>query len=96
MSNNKPVVKHLKIEGRVQGVGFRYFTRKTAQKYSVKGWVKNMNDGTVEAVLAGQENGVLKMMDKLRSGPASAHVTGMKELPTDKKVEDFHDFSVHR
>jgi len=96
MTNKKAVIKYLKIEGRVQGVGFRYFTRKTADKYSVNGWVKNMDDGTVKAVLAGDERSVIKMIEKLRSGPSPARVTGMEEIPIDKKAGDFHTFTVRR
>jgi len=96
MSDKESVIKHLKIEGRVQGVGFRYFTRKTANKYAVSGWVKNMDDGTVEAVLAGNERAVLEMMDKLRDGPSPARVTGMEEIPTDESADDFQSFIVRR
>jgi len=94
--NNNSVIKHLKINGRVQGVGFRYFTRKTAKKYAVSGWVKNMDDGTVEVILAGNERAVLEMMDKLRDGPSPARVTGMEEIPTDKSADDFQSFIVRR
>jgi len=96
MANKKAVVKHIRIKGRVQGVGFRYFTRKTAEKYSVNGWVKNMDDGTVEVVLAGDEKRVLEIMDSLRRGPSSARVTGMEEIPTDQSADDFHSFTVRR
>jgi len=96
MSDKESVIKHLKIEGRVQGVGFRYFTRKTANKYAVSGWVKNMDDGTVEAVLAGNEKAVMKMMEKLKDGPSPARVTGMEEIPTDNRAGDFQSFTVRR
>jgi len=96
MSDKESVIKHLKIEGRVQGVGFRYYTRKTADKYAVNGWVKNMDDGTVEAVLAGNEKAVMKMMEKLRDGPSPARVTGMEEIPTDNRAGDFQSFTVRR
>lgn len=96
MAKQQTVIKHLKIEGRVQGVGFRYFTKKTAGRFSVNGWVKNMDDGTVEAVLAGDKRSVMEMMEKLRSGPSPARVTGMEEIPTDKRPADFNSFTVHR
>lgn len=96
MSDKESVIKHLKIEGRVQGVGFRYYTRKTANKYAINGWVKNMEDGTVEVVLAGAEKAVLKMMEKLKDGPSSARVTGMEEIPIDRTDGDFQSFTVRR
>jgi acylphosphatase len=96
MADKGTVIKHIKIEGRVQGVGFRYFTRKTAQKYSINGWVMNMSDGTVEAVLAGKKKSVADMMDELRRGPATARVKGMKEAPIDGDVDDFNSFTVKR
>lgn len=96
MADRQSVTKHLKIEGRVQGVGFRYFTRKTADKYSVNGWVKNMDDGTVEALLAGDKKSVLAVMDELREGPVTADVTGMKEISADGSAGDFNTFTVKR
>jgi acylphosphatase len=96
MADKLVVTKHLKIEGRVQGVGFRYFTRKAAAKYSVQGWVKNMSDGTVEAMLTGDEKSVLAMMDELRRGPVTSQVTGMKELEADESTADFTTFIVKR
>lgn len=96
MANQHDIIKHLKIEGRVQGVGFRYFTRKSAEKYSINGWVKNMRDGTVEAVLVGSESSVLSMTEKLKRGPSTANVTGVKEIFTEKNPEDFQSFTVRR
>lgn len=96
MSDGHHVIKHLKIEGRVQGVGFRYFTRKAAEKYSVNGWVKNMSDGTVETVLAGEERHVVDMIEKLKSGPAAARVSRIEEMSIDDKPGDFQSFRVRR
>jgi acylphosphatase len=96
MANQHDVIKHLKIEGRVQGVGFRYFTRKTAEKYSVNGWVKNMSDGTVEAVLSGSKSSVQAMTEKLKRGPSTANVTGVKEISTENYPDDFQSFTVRR
>ena len=49
---------HLLIKGRVQMVGFRYFTRKKAQELGVNGWIKNLPDGDVEAVIEGEDSAV--------------------------------------
>lgn len=61
-------------EGQVQGVGFRYFTKRTAQALKLSGWVRNRSDGAVEAVLEGSKEAVNAALDDLRQGPASGHV----------------------
>jgi len=52
------VAKHLKISGRVQGVGFRYSMSEEAERLGVTGWVRNRRDGTVEAVIDGTPDAV--------------------------------------
>ena len=65
------------ISGRVQGVFFRMETMRAAHRIGVKGWVKNMRDGRVEAVMEGPESKVDEMAAWCRKGPALANVTGM-------------------
>jgi acylphosphatase len=62
------------IGGVVQGVGFRYFTRKLAREVGVKGFVKNLNDGRVFVVAEGQRDQVEKFLSGIKRGPASAIV----------------------
>ncbi|MEZ4485221.1 MAG: acylphosphatase [Syntrophotaleaceae bacterium] len=62
------------VQGQVQGVGFRYFTRRTAQALELSGWVRNRSDGSVEAVLEGPEIAVEAALDHLRQGPAGGRV----------------------
>ncbi len=88
------MLKYLKISGRVQGVGYRYFTLQNARELGVAGWVKNMRDGTVEVVLSGSEDQVAGMIDRLKKGPFSAKVTSIKELDTPQQEDDFQDFSI--
>lgn len=66
---------HTRIEGRVQGVFFRDSTCKEAIRLGLKGWVKNMNDGAVEAVFQGDEESLTKMQAWLKEGPSQAQVT---------------------
>ncbi|MEX2457120.1 MAG: acylphosphatase, partial [Balneolaceae bacterium] len=66
------VEKHLIIKGRVQGVGFRYFTKKNAESLGVQGWVKNLSNGDVETVIQGEEEQVKEMVNYLKSGPVPA------------------------
>ncbi len=96
MDGKHSAIKHLKITGNVQGVGFRHFTKINAKRLSVNGWVKNMRDGSVEAVLAGDEESVIAMKDKLKKGPAAARVEDMKEIPSDEKPDNFNSFTVKR
>lgn len=67
-------IKKIKIYGRVQGVGFRHFTVQNAGRLNLKGWVMNMPDGTLEALIAGTPEDVEKMLNKLHEGPAAARV----------------------
>ncbi len=65
-----PLIRqHLLIAGRVQGVSFRYYTRQTALKNGVAGWVRNLPDGRVEALVEGEELAVNATVDWCRSGP---------------------------
>lgn len=66
---------HVYVTGRVQGVYFRQNTRHQAQMRSVKGWVRNLSDGRVEAVFEGEEDPVKAMVDFCGRGPAGSAVT---------------------
>jgi len=69
---------HLVIEGIVQGVFFRTYTRKQANRNSVHGWVRNRPDGTVEAVFEGDEEPVKKVIEWSHNGPPEAVVKNVK------------------
>jgi acylphosphatase len=64
----------VRIEGRVQGVGFRYWTEATATRLGLSGWVRNRRDGSVEAVFSGPADGVAEMLELCRQGPPSARI----------------------
>jgi len=68
------VIRHMLIRGRVQGVGFRAWVEDTAVELGLTGWVRNRRDGTVEAVLAGNLELVLTMIEASRRGPLAARV----------------------
>jgi acylphosphatase len=71
---------HVRIEGRVQGVGFRTWTELEATALGLTGWVRNCRDGAVEAVFHGDEDAVQTMLDVCRFGPPAARVEAVEIL----------------
>lgn len=65
---------HVYVAGKVQGVFFRATTRDTAQEHGVNGWVKNLDDGRVEAVFEGDADAVQAMINFCHDGPERARV----------------------
>jgi len=87
--------KHIRISGRVQGVGFRHFTKQNAQRLNLNGWVKNLPDGDVEAVFVGYEGNVTEMLEKMKSGPRTARVDDLSvDEENEALQESFDGFSV--
>ena len=68
------VARRLIISGRVQGVGFRYFTQEAAAREGVTGWVCNLPDGRVEAYVEGESEAVTRVERALRQGPRGARI----------------------
>jgi acylphosphatase len=66
------------ISGRVQGVFFRGACLRMAEQHGVHGWVRNLPDGSVEAVFEGNEEGVRTLVEWSRRGPRSAEVEGVR------------------
>ncbi|MGQ9508009.1 MAG: acylphosphatase [Thermodesulfobacteriota bacterium] len=81
------------IEGRVQGVFFRYHTQEKAYQLGIKGWVKNRRDGRVEALFEGEKDRVDKMIQWCHHGPAEARVTGVR-VNWEEYTGEFQDFSI--
>jgi acylphosphatase len=65
------------LRGRVQGVGFRFFAERAARELGVRGWVRNLPDGSVETLAEGEEEAVSRYMERLRQGPRGARVEGV-------------------
>lgn len=74
MSEGSQVRVRVFVEGRVQGVSFRYYTCQEAARLGVSGWVRNLADGRVEAVYEGPRTAVEEMLAWTRRGPTWAHV----------------------
>lgn len=81
------------VKGRVQGVSFRYFTKRSAQRLGVVGWVRNLKDGTVEVQAAGSVDELDRFREALRQGPSSARVDGLEEEPI-APVPDWKQFDI--
>lgn len=84
---------HSFISGKVQGVFFRSETRKKAEKYQVKGWVRNLSDGRVEAVFEGEEEAVKALVNFCKRGPFGTRVTKVN-LSWENYTGEFKDFKI--
>ena len=62
-------MKHFTVSGRVQGVGFRRWAEKQAEKLNLSGWVRNLSDGRVEIMAVGKETDELKFWQICQKGP---------------------------
>ncbi|SDQ24515.1 acylphosphatase [Microbacterium sp. cf332] len=83
---------HVDVEGRVQGVGYRYSLRLEAERRGVAGWVRNRSDGTVEAVVEGPDDAVDDVLAWLANGPPGARVD--RTRVTDAPVSGTTGFEV--
>ena len=85
---------HLLISGKVQGVFFRETSREVAEKLNIKGWIKNIPDEKVEALITGDEKDVRDFIKWCKTGPERAEV---KEIIVTKQPETFFEkFEVKR
>ncbi|MBX9739365.1 MAG: acylphosphatase [Beijerinckiaceae bacterium] len=75
------LVVHVRVEGHVQGVGFRAWTAREARGRSVRGFVRNRRDGSVEAVFSGDADDVAALAEACGRGPASARVLRVDVRP---------------
>lgn len=79
MNDTKAV--NVTVSGKVQGVWYRAWTVEEARSRGLVGWVRNRNDGTVEAVFAGPAGQVDDMVEACRRGPKHARVAGVAVAP---------------
>lgn len=86
---------HLIIRGRVQGVWFRESTRKEAERLGIVGWVRNLPEGSVEAVAEGEPEVLQEFVRWCHKGPPAAQVTAVEEREATASGE-FVDFRVLR
>ena len=86
---------HIYVSGRVQGVGFRFFTINCARKFGVTGWVKNLYDGRVEIEAEGEIHNLRMFLDEIRIGPAHAHVSRVSDQWSEIASPKYRDFSLY-
>ncbi len=84
---------HIIISGRVQGVFFRYNTKKIANELGLGGFVRNLPDGTVEIVAEGEEEKINKLIDFCKIGPRAAEVIGIK-IEYEEPRNEFSNFEI--
>ena len=84
MSGERTV--RLRIEGRVQGVGYRMFVERTASALGLDGWVRNRRDGGVEAVVSGDGDAIDDIIARCKDGPSAARVDRVEVLAEDAPV----------
>lgn len=91
---------HVKVvavsEGRVQGVGYREFTRRAAELHGVGGWTRNRPDGRVESCLIGPEADVERVLEAMRRGPDFAAVTAVRVVSREETPDSAGRFEVRR
>ena len=71
---------HVRVEGRVQGVGYRAYVEMNAAQLDLRGWVRNRCDGSVEAVFQGSDAAVEEVLRLCGIGPAAARVDRVEEI----------------
>lgn len=83
----------LNVSGVVQGVNFRWFVQRVAQNLGLKGYVKNLYDGSVEAYAEGEKGILNAFYEEVKIGPRSAHVSGVR-VDWQEYTGEFKDFRI--
>jgi acylphosphatase len=80
------------VTGRVQGVGYRFFAARAARELGLSGWVRNLPDGSVEALAEGGEEPLARFLERLRRGPLSSRVDSV--LVEERLPQGFDSFEI--
>jgi acylphosphatase len=89
------MVLHFLVQGRVQGVGFRWFVHREASELDLRGWVRNTEDGDVEVVAVGNDADLAELRASLRKGPRGSRVDRLIEHYLDEReAENLDSFRV--
>ena len=84
---------NMKITGKVQGVGFRFFVQQQAQKLGINGWVSNKSNGDVEALAQGEKADLEQFIAKVKEGPSFSRVEDVS-LNWVKEAEQYFGFEI--
>ena len=82
----------LYIDGTVQGVFFRSFVKENAERYNVKGFIRNLEDGRIEVFLEGNTDDVNKLIELCKKGPRHSQIKNVEVKP--EKFQDFKSFKI--
>ena len=88
------IARRFVVSGRVQGVGFRWFTQEAARREGAMGWVRNLPDGRVEALIEGDSEAITRVERAIRSGPRGARVEQVDV--DDQEVGGYRSFTIER
>ncbi len=89
------MVCHYLVKGRVQGVGFRWFVQREAAELGLRGWVKNTDDGCVEAVVAGETEQIAELTRAIRKGSRGSRVDNVVQQDlSDAEAETLGPFQI--
>ncbi len=83
----------INVYGKVQGVFFRYNTKKAAEKLGIKGWVRNIKDGSVEIIAEGEKEKIKEFTEWIKKSPGSSVVKKI-DIKEEKTKEKFSGFSI--
>jgi Acylphosphatases len=90
-----PIRCHIWVEGRVQGVGYRIFTMREARRLGLVGYVRNLPDGRVEAVIEGDRKVIDLLLGRLQQGPRHARVERIERV-IQEPTGEFQQFEIRR
>lgn len=88
------VARRYYVSGMVQGVGYRYFVQRVAERLELTGYAKNLRDGRVEVYAIGKENDLGALRAQLERGPESASVSGVSESDAPIEAKYGRSFSI--
>ena len=84
---------HVFVDGRVQGVAYRFYAEKHASSLRITGWVRNLADGRVEILAEGSAKQIGTFLERLKEGPSLARVEGF-EVRREQPTGEFRDFRI--
>ena len=87
---------HVRISGRVQGVGFRWFVREEARRLGLSGWVTNLPSGDVEVEAGGERSSLERLRGALQVGPSGAQVDEVQDIAGAGGTSLPYPFNIHR